>query len=72
MRDDATPSSPRRALLAGLALVLVFGLLTLTPLLLGLGSLDRYAVAFGLIGVLLGGSFLLHGAWDWLAARRRP
>lgn len=71
MKDQATPSSPRRVLLAGVALVLVFGLIMLTPLLMGLGSLNRYVVAFGLIGVLLGGSFILHGSWDWLAARRR-
>ena len=71
MKDPAPAPSARRPLLAGLTLVLVFGLLALTPLLLGLGSLGRYAVAFGLLGVLLGGSFLLHGSWDWLAARRR-
>ena len=71
MKHDAAAGSARRALLAGLALVLAFGLLAVSPLLLGLGSLNRYVVAFSLIGVLLGGSFLLHGLWDWLAARRR-
>ena len=70
-KGETGRSSPLRTLLAGLTLVLFFGLLTLTPLLLGLGSINRYVVAFGLIGVLLGGSFLLHGSWDWLAARRR-
>ena len=61
----------RRALLAGVALVVVCGCVVVSPLLLGRGSLNRYLVAFGLIGVLLGGSFLVHGSWDWLAARRR-
>ena len=71
MKDETRTPPPLRTLAAGLTLVLVFGLLTLAPLLLGLGSLNRYVVAFGLIGVLLGGSFVLHGSWDWLAARRR-
>jgi hypothetical protein len=54
-----------------LVLLLISGLLVLSPLLLGRWSANRYLVAFGLIGCLLGGSFLLHGTWDWLAARRR-
>ena len=71
MKDEGKGSAARRALLAGLMLVLVFGMIVLSPLLLGRGSVNRYIVAFGLIGVLLGGSFLLHGSWDWLVARRR-
>ena len=71
MTDEGKASAARRALLAGVMLVLFFGLLVLSPLLLGRGSINRYIVAFGLIGVLLGGSFLLHGSWDWFAARRR-
>ena len=71
MKDEGKASAARRALLAGLMLVLVFGMIVLSPLLLGRGSVNRYIVAFGLIGVLLGGSFLLHGSWDWLVARRR-
>ena len=55
----------------GLLFVAASSLLVLSPLLLGRWSANRYLVAFGLIGCLLGGSFLLHGAWDWLAARRR-
>lgn len=61
---------PRRALIAGSCLVLVCGLLAFSPLLLGRGSINRYVVAFALMGVLLGGSFVLHGAWDWLTSGR--
>jgi hypothetical protein len=61
----------RRTVAAGLVSLAACSLLVLSPLLLGRWSANRYLVAFGLIGCLLGGSFLLHGAWDWLAARRR-
>jgi hypothetical protein len=71
VKDEAGQRAPRTALLAGLVLVLVSGLLVLSPLLLGRWSANRFIVAFGLIGILLGSSFLLHGAWDWLAARRQ-
>ena len=57
-------------MLIGLAVVVVFGLLTFSPLLLGRGSLNRYIVAFSLAGVLLGSSFMFHGAWDWFRAGR--
>jgi len=60
-----------RTIGVGLLLLLACSLLVLSPLLLGPWSANRYLVAFGLIGCLLGGSFLLHGTWDWLAARRR-
>jgi hypothetical protein len=53
----------------GALLVVVFGLLVFSPLLLGRGSINRYIVAFSLIGVLLGASFLLHGGWDWVRSR---
>ena len=70
MGGGAGKAGVRRALLAGLALVVVFGLLALSPLVLERGSVNRYIVAFSLMGVLLGGSFLLHGVWDWLASGR--
>ena len=63
-------TSPRRTLLAGSCLVVGCGLLAMTPLLLGRGTLNRYLVAFGLIGFLLGASLLLHGGWDWLTSGR--
>jgi hypothetical protein len=54
----------------GLLLVAGFGLLALSPLLLGRGSLNRFIVVAGLVGVLVGGSCVIHGAWDWVIARR--
>jgi|KBSMisStandDraft_5_1062788.scaffolds.fasta_scaffold2627032_2 hypothetical protein len=71
MKDETARRRAGRTLLAGLALILICGLIVLSPLLLGRSSANRYLVAFGLIGILLGFSFLLHGTWDWLAARRR-
>ena len=71
MKDEAGQLRAGRTLVTGLTLVLICGLLVFSPLLLGQWSANRYLVAFGLIGCLLGGSFLLHGTWDWLAARRR-
>jgi hypothetical protein len=72
--SDDTPARRRaraaRTVLIGLAVFCVFALLAFSPLLLGRGSLNRYIVAFSLMGVLLGGSFILHGAWDWLRAGR--
>lgn len=60
----------RRTVLIGLAVFVVFTLLAFSPLLLGRGSLNRYIVAFSLVGALLGASFMFHGAWDWLRAGR--
>ena len=61
----------RRTVLTGIALVLFFGALAFTPLLLGRGGINRYIVVFSVVGVLLGASCVLHGTWDWLAGRRR-
>ena len=60
----------RRTVLIGLFVFVVFAMLAFSPLLLGRGSLNRFIVAFSLVGVMLGGSFMLHGAWDWLRAGR--
>jgi hypothetical protein len=70
MSGEGNTRSVRRALLAGAALVLVCGCVVFSPLLLGRGSLNRYLVAFGLMGFLLGASLLLHGGWDWLTSGR--
>jgi hypothetical protein len=69
MKDEAKARRARRTVGIGLLLIVVFGLLVLSPLLMGRGSINRYLVAFGLIGVLLGASFLLHGGWDWVRSR---
>ena len=60
----------RRTVLIGLAVFVVFAVLAFSPLLLGRGSLNRFIVAFSLVGVMLGGSFMIHGAWDWLRVGR--
>jgi hypothetical protein len=70
MPDPSHPS-PSRTILLGLA-VFVFGVLvTLSPFLLGRGSLNRFIVVFGLVGVFIGGSCVIHGGWDWLRGRGR-
>jgi hypothetical protein len=69
MKDEEKLRKAKRTVGVGLLLVLVFGLLVFSPLLLGRGSVNRFIVAFSLIGVLLGGSFLLHGGWDWVRSR---
>lgn len=53
----------------GITLFCVFAALTLSPLLLGRGSLNRFIVAAGLMGVFVGGSCVIHGTWDWLRER---
>ena len=58
----------RRAVFTGLGVVVFCALLTFSPLVLGRGSINRYLVAAGLLGVFVGGSFVLHGSWDWLRA----
>jgi hypothetical protein len=60
----------RRAVTIGLVVLLACAVLTLSPLLLGRGSINRFIVAFGLMGVFIGASFILHGSWDWLRAGR--
>ena len=70
MKDEGKIGSTRRALVAGFVLLLCSALLVASPLVLGRSTINRYLVAFGVIGLLLGASVFLHGAWDWLAARR--
>ena len=60
----------RRAVLLGAAAVFLGILITLIPLLLGRGSLNRYFVVAGLTGVFVGGSSVINGLWDWLRERR--
>ena len=70
MKDEAKAGSARRALVAGAIVVFSSAVLVSSPLMLGRSTINRYLVAFGVIGGLLGASVFLHGAWDWLAARR--
>ena len=58
-------------MLTGAAVVFAGALITLSPLLLGRGSINRYIVAAGLISVFIGGSCVINGAWDWLRERER-
>jgi hypothetical protein len=68
MPDPSRPS-PSRTILLGLAVFFFGVLVTLSPILLGRGSLNRYIVVFGLIGVFIGGSAAINGLWDWLRGR---
>lgn len=67
----ARPATPGgRATLIGLMIIFASSVLTFSPLLLGKGSLNRFIVVAGLVGLMIGGSCVIHGAWDWLVARR--
>jgi hypothetical protein len=59
-------NSPRRTILIGVSCMLVGGGLVFLPLLLGPGTLNRFIVAIGLLGFLLGASIAAHGALDAL------
>lgn len=69
--SDASPPSPRRTVVLGLGIFVVSALVVLSPLLLGRGSLNRFIVVSGLVGVFIGGGAVIHGCWDWLRERRR-
>jgi len=71
MTDPPHPRGARRTVLIGLALFFAGALVTLSPILLGRGSLNRFIVVFGLVGVFIGGSCVIHGGWDWLRGRGR-
>ena len=72
---DPDPSFPRdaarRAVRAGLAVLLVSIVTVLLPLLLGRNSLNKYLVAFGLLGVFIGLGWLTNGAIDLFRTRHR-
>ena len=70
MTDRPQPT-PGRTVLLGLSIFVVSGLVVLSPLLLGRGSLNRFIVTSGLVGVFIGGGAVIHGGWDWLRERRR-
>ena len=50
----------------GIVVLVVSVALVLSPLLLGRNMLNKYIVAFALVGACAGVSFMLHGAVDWL------
>ncbi len=56
-------------MLTGAILIAVCTLLVFSPLLLGPGVISKCIVAFSLIGLCLGGSILLNGAFDWWRRR---
>ena len=68
MPDPSRPSH-LRTILIGLAVFFVGAVVALSPLLVGRGILNRFIVTFGLIGVFIGGSCVIHGGWDWLRGR---
>ena len=70
-RKPAARGSALRTVAIGVGVFVVGALVTLSPLLLGRGSLNRYIVVVGLMGVFVGGSCVIHGGWDWLRERGR-
>ena len=73
MNGDA--HDPRRsasqAIRVGLIVLAIGAVLTLLPLMLDLRSLNRFLVAFGLIGVLVGLGCMTNGLIDLLRGRTR-
>jgi hypothetical protein len=53
----------------GAAVLIASMTVVFSPLLLGQNAMNKYLVAFGLVGACAGLSIMLHGAVDWL---RRP
>jgi len=68
--DDTRNTESRRAVLAGLGLLAFCIVLALLPLVWGSSSINKYFVAFGLLGSCVAISFIIHGAWDWWRGRR--
>jgi hypothetical protein len=68
-QDDGALSlvaSPSRTILTGVSCMLVGVCLVFLPLVLGLGSLNRFIVTIGLLGFLTGASIAAHGVLDAL------
>jgi hypothetical protein len=70
MDEPRRRHSPRRTILTGAASLAAGVIFVFAPLLLGRGSLNRYLVLIGLLGVVVGASLVLHGTWDLLWERR--
>lgn len=64
-------ASGGRVVGAGIVVLLGSLCLAVLPMLWGRWGLNKYLVAFGLLGFFLGASLLLHGTWDLLRNRSR-
>jgi hypothetical protein len=58
-----------RTIFLSLAILAASGLLMLVPLAIGRSSINRFIVAFALVGVCWGATALLLSGWDWLRGR---
>jgi hypothetical protein len=58
-----------RTLIVGTFAVCVGAVSIALPLVIVAGTLNKFLVAFGFIGVCWGLSCLLNGTWDYLKAR---
>jgi hypothetical protein len=63
--------APSRTILVGMVVILSSSMLILSPFLLGANVISNTIVAFGLLAFIAGTSFVLHGAWDWIAPPSR-
>ncbi len=72
--ENSAPHFLRReaqyAMITGSLVFFAGALLVLAPLVLGRTMLNRFLVAFGIVGACLGTSMILHGGWDWIRSRR--
>lgn len=63
--------SERRVVGWGAAVLIVSMAMILSPLLLGPNGMNKYIVAFGLVGACAGSSIMLHGVVDWVRRARQ-
>ena len=71
-RNEQRRRDARRALAVGAVFMAFSAVLVFSPLVLGRWALNKYLVAFGLFGALLGASVMLNGVIDWFRSGRRP
>ena len=60
-------SAPGRTVLIGVVVIASSVMLIASPLFLGVNVISKTVVAFGLLALVAGLSFILHGVWDWIA-----
>lgn len=68
---DGPRGRARRMVRSGLWVLGSSVVLALLPVMWGRWDVNRYFVAFGLLGALLGTSMVLHGAWDWVRSPKQ-